>query len=119
MDNSHYFYRTVVFSQKDNQVSLADIDQPDKITPLDEWLGMVVSLADGQHSIQELIDYISQRYQRTPDNLEQTLLSVLERLEEGKIIQLSKSRVSLPYYLAAPIETLDIEKARKLIQEDS
>ena len=83
-----------------------------------EWLGIVVSLADGQHTIQQMIDYMSKQYREAPVNLEETLHSVVERLEEGKIIQLSKSVVSLPYYLTLPIEELDIEKAKKMIMED-
>jgi len=43
---------------------------------------------------------------------------VIERLVEGKIIQLSKDAVTLPYYLVSPIEELDLERARSLVQED-
>ncbi|WP_150102056.1 hypothetical protein [Shewanella halifaxensis] len=118
MDNTQYFYRNAVFSFKNKRVSLVDIDYPDRATPLDEWLGVVVSLADGQHTIQQMIDYMSRQYQGAPENLEETLHSVIERLEEGKIIQLSKRIVSLPYYLSLPIEELDIEKAKNLIMED-
>ena len=67
---------------------------------------------------QELIDYMSRQYQSVPANLEKTLHSVIERLEEGKIIQLSEKAFDLPYYLASPIEELDIEKAKSLIKED-
>jgi len=118
MDNSQYFYRTVIFSRNNNKISLADIEYPERITPMDDWMGMVLSLADGKHNIQELFDYISGRYQQVPDNLEETLHSVIERLEEGKMIQLSEKAVELPYYLASPIEELDLDKAKKLIKED-
>jgi len=118
MNNSQYFYRTAIFTRKDNQVALADINQPENTTPLEEWLGLVVSLADGKHSIQELIDYMASRYQQVPDNLEKTLHSVIERLQEGQIIQLSDNAVELPYYLASPIEELDREKALELIKQD-
>lgn len=118
MDNAQYFYRNIIFTRKNNQISLVDINQPDHVMPLDDWLGIVVSLADGRHTIQQLIDYMGQQYQEAPEGLEKTLHSVIERLEEGKIVQLSESAVSLPYYLSSPIEELDIEKAKKLIQED-
>ena len=118
MNNSRYFYRTVVFTKKNSQVALVDINQPENITPLDEWLGTVVSLADGHHSIQEMIDYMSKRYSTPPPNLEKTLHSVIDRLLESKFIKLSESAVTLPYYLAEPIEELDLERARKQIQED-
>jgi len=93
MNNSQYFYRTAIFTRKDNQVALADINRPDNTSPLEDWMGIVVSLADGKHSIQELIDYMAGRYQQAPDNLEKTLHSVIERLQEGRIIQLSDSAV--------------------------
>ena len=117
MNNAQYFYRTVVFTRKNNQIALADINQPENVTPLEEWLGTVVSLADGSHSIQEMIDYMNKKYPKPPANLETTLHSVIERLLEGSLIKLSESPVALPYYLAAPIEELDLEKARKQIQE--
>ncbi len=119
MDNSQYIYRTVIFTRRNNQVALADINQPENTSPLDEWLGTVVLLADGQHSIQELIDYLSKQYHEAPANLEKTLHSVIERLAEGNIIQLSDSAISLPYYLASPIEELEIEKAKELISKDN
>jgi hypothetical protein len=118
MNNSQYFYRTIIFSQKDNQVAIADIHQPEKISPLEGWMGIVISLADGHHSIQELIDYLRGRYAEPPQNLEKTLHSIIERLEEGKLLQLSSKAVTLPYYLASPIEQLDLQKAKGLIQED-
>lgn len=118
MDNNQYFYRTVIFTRKNGQIALADIENPKHITPLDGWLGTVISLADGQHTIQELIGYMAGQYPQAPDNLEKTLHSVIERLEEGKMLQLSDKTVELPYYLASPIEELDLEKARALIKED-
>jgi len=120
MDNAQYFYRSAVFTRKNGMVALADINQPDSITPLDEWLGIVVSLADGKHTIQELIDYLRMhyKYEDVPENLEDTLHSVIDRLKDGNIIQLSEKEVDLPYYLASPIEELDIEKAKSLISAD-
>lgn len=118
MENTAYFYRTAIFTRTNNQVALADIRQPGNTTPLDDWMGIVVSLADGQHTIQELVDYMGVQYPQAPQNLEETLHSVIERLQEGKIIQLSEQAVELPYYLASPIEELDIDKATDLIRKD-
>lgn len=118
MDNTQFFYRNVTFTRNNNQISLVDIHYPDKVMPLDKWLGTVVSLADGQHTVQQLIDYMSMQYSEAPTNLEATLHSVIKRLEEDSIIQLSKRFVSLPYYLILPLEELDIEKAKKMIAED-
>lgn len=119
MDKNKYFHRTISFTRKNEQIALIDIHKIDNITPLDEWLGIVVTLADGEHTIQELVDYMKSRYQNPPENLEKTILSAVERLEEGKIIQLADSSVELPYYLASPVEDLDLEKARELMLEDA
>ncbi|MBV1952494.1 MAG: PqqD family peptide modification chaperone [Cycloclasticus sp.] len=119
MNNTQHFYRTTVFTQQNNQVALADINAPDKVSPLEGWMGIVISLADGQHTIQQLIDYLAQQYPQAPANLEKTLHSVIERLEEGELLKLSEQAVTLPYYLASPIETLDLDKARALINKDT
>lgn len=117
MNNDSYFYRTVVISRRDQQVALADIDNPEKITPLDEWLGTVISLADGAHTVNEMMSHMRSRYAQPPQNLDETLQSVVERLLEGNLIALSEKVVTLPYYLAEPIELLDLDKARDLIRE--
>ena len=119
MDNTQFFYRTATFTRANQQVGLADINNPKNIVPLDEWLGVVVSLADGHHTIQEMISFMSRQYQQTPENLEKTLHSVIERLVEENVIQLSNRVTTLPYYLAMPIEELDINKAKQLMIEDN
>ena len=118
MDKSQYFYRTVIFTRKAGIVALADINNPQETTKLEDWLGVVISLADGKHTLQELTDFMRQQYQQTPERLDDTLESVVERLLESKMLRLSENAVELPYYLASPIEQLDIEKAKKLIAED-
>lgn len=120
IDTSKYFYRNAVFTRKDGQVALTDINNPEISTPLDEWLGTVLSLADGQHTIEEMVNYLRGHYQypQAPPNLEETIFSVIGRLIDGDLIQLSDKKIELPYYLASPIEELDIEKAQKLISED-
>ncbi len=119
MNKTQYFYRTAIITRKNNKVALANIDNPEETSPLDDWLGIVVSLADGAHSIQELIEYLTGHYSgKAPQELEKTLESVFERLSDGKLIRLSDAPVTLPYYLASPIELLDIAKAKELMHED-
>ncbi len=118
MDKSQYFYRTVIFTRKAGIVALADINNPQESTKLEEWFGVVISLADGKHTLQELTDFMAKQYQQKPERLDDTLESVKERLLEGNMLKLSEKAVELPYYLAAPIEQLDIEKAQNLIKED-
>jgi len=118
LDKSQYFYRTVIFTRKAGIVALADINNPTESTKLEEWFGVVISLADGKHTLQELTDFMRQQYQQIPQSLDDTLESVIERLIESKMLKLSEQAIELPYYLAAPIEQLDIKKAQQLIKED-
>ena len=118
MNNELYFYRTAIFTRQNNTVALADIENPTKVSPLESWMGTIVSLADGKHTISQLISLLSSRYQQVPNNLHETIISVIERLKEGKLLELSEKAVELPYYLASPIEELDVEKAKKLIKQD-
>jgi len=108
----------VIFTRKAGIVALADINNPQETTELEEWFGIVISLADGKHTLEELTGFMRQQYQQIPESLDDTLESVIERLIEGKMVKLSDKAVELPYYLAAPIEQLDIEKAQKQIAED-
>lgn len=118
MDNKQYFYRTVVFTRANNQVAIADINNPKNVSPLEDWMAVVVSLADGGHTVQELIDYMSTQYESAPENLEETIHSVIERLQEGGMVLLADTKIELPYYLASPIENFDIEKAKEAMQKD-
>ncbi len=119
MDTSLYFYRTVVFTRADGQIALADIYNPNLTSPLESWLGIVVSLADGKHTLAQLIEYLASQYPgNPPEALEATIASVVERLAEGELVKTSEEPVELPYYLAQPIERLDLEKARQLMHAD-
>lgn len=118
MDKSQYFYRCAVFTRSNGKVSLADVHNPNHTSELEEWFGLVISLADGKHTLQELLNHLTNHYDQPPSNLEETLDSVIDRLMEGKLIQLSNTKVELPYYLESPIEALDLEKAKQLIEKN-
>lgn len=118
MDKQQFFYRCVAFTRSNNKIALADIYNLNQTSELEDWMGTVISLADGLHTIQELIDYLGNHYDNPPENLVATLESVFERLIEGEMIKLHPTKVTLPYYLASPVEELDIEKAKELMVKD-
>ena len=120
MDKSQYFYRIAFFSMQEDKVSLFDAnDLSAKTAPLEPWLGVVVSLADGQHTIQQLIEHLAGQYEGAPPReLERTIESVIERLTETDVIKLADQAVILPYYLSLPAEKLDMEMARQLMTDD-
>ena len=120
MDTSQYFYRTVIFSKQGEKISLVDIHDPEKeALAFEPWLGVVVSLADGQHTIRELIDGIASRYDgEPPGELQRTLESAIERLMETEVIKLNDEPVELPYYLSLPVERMNLEQAKQSMVDD-
>ena len=120
MDSTKYFYRNVIFSIKDKKVLLVDIHNPEKNNQeLEPWFGIVLQLADGQHTIDELFNLLSNKYNGAPpENLKKTIHSVIERLSNSNLIVLTESITDLPYYLSQPIEYLDLEKAKELLEKD-
>jgi len=105
---------------KGDKVSLVDLYNPNAEPRVYEpWLGLVVALADGQHTIQELINYASQHYANgPPDGLDSTIESAVERLSETGTVRLSDEPIELPYYLTLPAERLDVPRALNLMAED-
>ena len=119
LDKTKYFYRILLYTIENGEVALVDKHDPDKIIPLEPWLGLVVSLADGRHTIAQLIDHVESSYKGIPPaDLEKTLESVIDRLINSQALQLADKAVNLPYYLTLPREVLDREKANKLMLED-
>lgn len=119
MDKTKYFYRILLYTNENGQIALVDKHDPDKTIPLEPWLGLVVSLADGKHTIAQLIDHIESSYKGLPPaDLEKTLESAIDRLVNSQALQLADEAVALPYYLTLPKEVLDKEKANKLMIED-
>ncbi len=120
MDRSQYIFRCVVFSKKGDKVSLVDLYNPDAEPHVYQpWLGLVIALADGQHTIQELISYASQYYANgPPGGLESTIESAVKRLAETGTVRLSDESIELPYYLTLPAERLDVARALHLMAED-
>ena len=119
MNKDQYFFRAVIYALQKDKVLLVDTKNPKASTPLDAWLGRVVALADGQHTIQELIDYLGSQYPGgAPETLAETVESVIKRLVDTHVIHLSDETVELPYYLAMPANEQDPKKAKELIEKD-
>jgi len=120
MDTTQYFYRNVILSMVGNTLSLIDIYNPDqKRETLEPWLVLVLQYADGQSTIETLYQNLTARYNGSPPaNLRATILSVISRLVDLQFVVLTKEATDLPYYLSLPYEQLDLEKAKKLLNED-
>lgn len=119
MDSSKYFYRIALYTREGEQVSVVDALNPGMSAPLDPWLGTVLSLADGQHTLGELVGYLAGRYAGNPPaELEKTVASVVDRLLESKAMELADAPVNLPYYLALPVNEQDLDKSRQMMLDD-
>ena len=120
MDKNKYFYRNVIFSKQGKLISIIDIENPkENKEELDPWFGMVIQLADGQHTLKQLYEFMATQYKANlPENFNQTLDSVIQRLVESKLIVLTNDITKLPYYMSMPFEMLNEEKAKSLLEKD-
>ena len=120
MEDSMYFYRNVTFSKSAGKVYLIDTFKPDDDPEeLEGWLGLILSMADGQHTIAELHEYLATKYtDGPPPNLKDTIESVVQRMSENKFLMLTDIKTELPYYLSLPYEQLDVDKAKEMMTED-
>ncbi len=120
MNTAQYFYRNTIFSKQGKTISIIDFHNPEGTREeLDPWFAMVLQLADGQHTVHQMIEFMGRQYNGAPpENLTQTLISVVERMIEAKFIMLTEKATTLPYYLTMPYELLDLEKAKKELSKD-
>ncbi len=119
VSRSKYFARTVVYARRGDQVVIVDIHDASVTQPLEPWLGKALLLADGTHTVQQLIDFVGRQYDGgPPPSLGETLESVVDRLQQAGFIALSDEPVELPYYLSLAADDQDAEQANRLMTED-
>ncbi|MBC8520320.1 MAG: PqqD family peptide modification chaperone [Gammaproteobacteria bacterium] len=122
LDQSHYFCRNNAYTRLtggDGEVALVDKRDPKQTVSLEPWLATVFMLADGQHTVGELIGHLRGQYmEQPPAELERTILSVVERLVDSGTVRLNEAPIEPAYHLARPIEELDPEEAKRFLQED-
>ncbi len=119
MDHAHYFKRNTVYKVEEDAISVVDVHENNTITPLDPWMGTVVSLADGQHTVGQLIQHMASQYPNgAPDNLVETIESVFKRLTETEVVELTLRPSILPYYLRIPMDEQDPKKATEMMIND-
>ena len=119
MDHKHYFKRNTVYKVEANTISVVDVHEDNTVTPLDPWMGMVLSLADGLHTVAELVQHMAAQYpDGAPDNLVDTLESVIKRLTDTDVIELTLRPSILPYYLRIPMDDQDPKQATDMMIND-
>ena len=119
MEHAHYFKRNTVYKVEGENISVVNVQENNDLTQLDPWMAMVVPLADGQHTIDQLIQHMTGLYpDGTPDNLIETIESVISRLTESEVIELTARPSLLPYYLRIPIDEQDPKQATEMMIND-
>ncbi len=120
MSDKSYFYRNVIFSKQGKTISIIDIHNPESNKEeLDPWFSMVLQLADGQHTIEQMKQFMATQYNgMPPHNLNDTIDSVVKRMEESRLIMLTEKPTDLPYYMSMPYEMLDVKKAKAELAKD-
>ena len=119
MEHAHYFKRNTVYKVEGENISVVNVQENNDLTQLDPWMAMVVSLADGQHTIDQLIQHMTGLYpDGAPDNLIETIESVISRLTESEVIELTARPSLLPYYLRIPIDEQDPKQATEMMIND-
>jgi hypothetical protein len=119
LDHSHYFTRTTVYKVEGDTVSVVDVHDNNTITPLDPWMGNVIALADGQHTVTQLIQHMAGQYPNgAPENLTDTIESVIKRLTDSGVLKLTLIPEALPYYLSMPLDVQDPKVATEMMIND-
>ena len=119
MEHAHFFKRSAVYKVEGDDVSIVDVQANNVLTPLDPWMARVILLADGQHTIAQLIQHMTSQYEEgAPENLVETIESVITRLTESDAIELTTRPSLLPYYLRLPIDEQDPKEATQLMIQD-
>lgn len=119
MEQHYYFKRSAVYKVEEDSVSVVDVQNNNALTPLDPWMARVVMLADGQHTVDQLIQHMTMQYpQGAPDNLVETIESVITRLTDSDVIELTVRPSLLPYYLRLPMDEQDPKQATEMMLKD-
>lgn len=119
LEHAYYFKRNTVYKVDGDDISVVDVKDNNNLTALDPWMARIVLLADGQHTIDQLIQHMIAQYpDGAPSNLMETIESVITRLTESEVIELTMRPSLLPYYLRLPMDEQDPKQATEMMIRD-
>ncbi|MBB6464136.1 hypothetical protein [Flammeovirga kamogawensis] len=104
----------------ESKIHVIDNNAPRMIT-MDPWPQHIFLEAKGQITIHEFVYEMASQYGRKetiPNELDKTVLEIIDSLLKDKLITLIESKLDLPYYFDKPISKQNNEKANKLMLED-
>lgn len=116
-----YFFRTAQWDWLDEEmIHVIDNHAPRMIT-MDPWPQVIFLEANGQKTIHDFVYEMASKYGRketVPEELDATIIELINSLLDDKLIEISDESKSLPYYIDLPRSKQDLEKANKLMLSD-
>ncbi|MBD1397168.1 hypothetical protein H9Q13_08335 [Pontibacter sp. JH31] len=103
-----------------DMIHVVDNNAPRMIT-MDPWPQLIYLEADGQKTVSEFVYDMASKYgkkQPIPEELDSTIIQMINSLINDKLIELSTESRKLPYYIDLPQSKQDLNKANKLMIED-
>jgi hypothetical protein len=101
-----------------DQVVVADPRQPRMVT-LDPWLERIFEMADGEHTVDQVIEYLGNGYEGgAPAGLDQQITEIVNRLADAEFVELVAEPAPLPFYLSEPVSKQDPKKAKAAMLKD-
>lgn len=100
-----YFYRIARWDWLDNKnIHVFDPNAP-RIITMDPWPQIVFLAANGQKMTHEFVSYLASQYSRNeqiPEELDKTILELIDDLLKEKLIELSDIKIDLPENIKRP-----------------
>ncbi|MCI0638175.1 MAG: hypothetical protein L0Y72_25025 [Gemmataceae bacterium] len=113
-----YFRRTARFDLLNGHIVVADPKQPRMVT-LDPWLELVFQMADGEHTIDQMIVHLGKGYEGgSPAGLDQQVLDIVNHLVAEGFVELVANSTTLPFYLTEPVSKQDAAEAKAAMLRD-
>ncbi len=113
-----YFRRIARFDLVDERVVVFDAKQPRVIT-LDAWPELVFQMADGEHTIQQMIEHLGEQYEDgVPVGLSDQIIATVKQLIDEGILELASGSQVLPSYLSIPVSEQNPEKEKAAMIRD-
>jgi hypothetical protein len=101
-----YFYRLAIWDWLNNDmIHVIDPNAPRMIT-MDPWPQIIYLSADGKMTIYEFVYFMASQYssrQPIPEELDKTILEMIDSLLSEKLIELSDLKKELPERLKKPL----------------
>jgi hypothetical protein len=113
-----FFRRKARFDVLNDHIVVADPKQPRMVT-LDSWLELVFQMADGEHTVGQMIAHLGKGYDGGPPaGLDQQIIEIVNNLVQLGFVELVAEGKPLPFYLSQPVSKQDPAAAKAAMMQD-